>query len=71
MVQFEVVDWSLRPHFFQVVTELDDDLDAWEVAVWFASKNVWLDGERPADVLDTDLASVIQAARVDRFISRG
>lgn len=70
-MRFEVVDLSLRSHLFRVVAGLDDDLDAWAVAVWFASRNVWLDDERPADLFDTNLVSVLQAARVDRFISVG
>jgi hypothetical protein len=33
----------------------------WQLAFWFTSPNGWLDGKRPADIID-DMESVARAA---------
>lgn len=43
------------------------EMTEWEVALWWASANGWLDGgERPVDVIDDDPAAVVEAARRER-----
>ncbi len=69
MLQFELGDLSLRSTVFQVRSELDKELDEWGVALWFARRNAFLGDRRPADSLESDLPAVLQAARVDRFVS--
>jgi hypothetical protein len=71
MAQFALSSLELKPGFLQVWSELADDLDGWEVATWFARRNTWLSGQRPADLLDADLPAVLNAARTDRFVSVG
>ena len=39
-----------------------DRLPTWELALWFTGSNVWVGGERPVDVLDSDPELVVQAA---------
>jgi hypothetical protein len=43
------------------------EMTEWEVALWWASANGWLNGgERPVDVIDDDPAAVVEAARRER-----
>ncbi|MEO8922190.1 MAG: hypothetical protein ABI330_05100 [Caldimonas sp.] len=69
MLQFELGDLSLRSSVLQVRSELDKELDEWGVALWFARRNAFLGDRRPAESLESNLSAVLQAARVDRFVS--
>ena len=69
--QFDIADMTIRPQVSEVLRELRDTFDDREVALWFAQPNAWLDGRTPVDVLRTDPASVLDAARADRYIARG
>ncbi len=71
MFQFEPSDMSLRHGPVAVVRELVDVLDDWELALWFAQPNEWLNDTAPVDAITVDLASVLEAARADRFIAQG
>ena len=71
LFQFELKSMAIRPEAQQVAAELPGDFDTWARAMWFASPNVWLDDRSPADALATDLASVLAAARADRFAVGG
>jgi len=71
LFQFDLRDMSLRPEVVEVVSELAGALDDWDVALWFATPNSWLDGATPVDTIGIDAAAVLQAARADRFIARG
>lgn len=62
---------SIRPAVSQVVLELRDAYDDWELALWFASRNEWLDHAPPIEAIQRDAAAVMSAARVDRFIAKG
>jgi hypothetical protein len=71
LFQFDRADMSLRNDASQVIDELADTFDDWELAEWFAQPNAWLQGAAPVDLIDADLPAVLQAARADRFIARG
>ena len=62
---------SMRPAVCEVVLELRDAYDDWELALWFAGSNEWLDHALPIEVIQRDAAAVVRAARIDRFIARG
>ncbi len=47
-----------------VLSDLPDEMSAWETAFWFVSTNGWLDDEAPADCLKTP-DSVVEAARLE------
>jgi hypothetical protein len=51
------------PVVSEVVAILAGDLPPWPLALWFTSRSGWLDGRRPADLLATEPAAVVEAAR--------
>ena len=55
----------------EIVAELNDVMDGWEMARWFATANPWLGGLAPIDMLAVSWRNVVDAARVARFIVRG
>lgn len=59
---FQFVDGSPRPAVKAVLAELPATMTPWQTALWFASPNGWLGGDRPQDRLNDD-AQVAQAAR--------
>jgi Protein of unknown function (DUF2384) len=69
MFQFDPTDLSVRPGPQKVLAELATEFDGWTLALWFAQPNAWLNDRRPVDMLDTNLAAVVDAARADRFIA--
>ena len=69
MFQFDLGDLSVRPEPQQVLAELASEFDGWTLAMWFAQPNAWLNERRPVDVLGSDVAAVVEAARADRFIA--
>ena len=71
MFQFNAFDMSMRPSCACAVAELKDVFDDWELALWFAAPNSWLDYAAPVAMLDDEGVAVLQAARADRFIARG
>lgn len=73
MFQFDLRDLSVKTNANarQVLAELADQFDGWALAVWFAQPNHWLHGARPVDLLNSNLAEVLEAARTDRFIAAG
>jgi len=71
MFQFELRDLSIRPGPQRVLAELVSRFDGWSLATWFAKPNAWLDERRPLDLLDENLALVLQAAHADRFAAAG
>jgi hypothetical protein len=56
MFQFDRSDMALRRGVSQVIDELADTFDDWELAAWFAAPNSWLEGAAPVDLIDTDPA---------------
>jgi hypothetical protein len=71
MFQFDLRSLALRPGPQQVLAELAAEFDGWALATWFAQPNCWLDGAAPVDLLESNLAAVLVAARTDRFIAVG
>lgn len=71
MFQFVRPEFQPRVGLREVLAELDDVFDGWSLATWFSLPNCWLKNERPVDLLDSQLALVLAAARVDRFIANG
>ena len=69
--QFTPGDMTLRPEVVTIVEELTPAFDDWDVAVWFAEPNTWLDDQAPVDVLRADPSAVLHAARADRYIATG
>jgi len=51
-----------------IAAKLAGGMDAAEILAWFACRNASLDGETPIARLGTGLPTVIDAARLDRFI---
>ena len=68
--QFDSVG-MVRPGVRQIITELSDAFDDWELAEWFAMPNCWLQGASPASTVSIDVHGVLQAARTDRFVALG
>lgn len=52
-----------RPVIAEVLEILGPELPPWQVALWFTGRSGWLDGERPVDLLASEPARVIEAAR--------
>ena len=71
LFQFRPDDMSPRREVIDVVRELADVFDDWEMAFWFAQSNSWLEGLAPAEIISHDPAAVHAAARADRYIARG
>ncbi len=69
--QFDPADMSLRPGPASVIAELSAVFDGWRMATWFAEPNLWIGDARPIDLIDDCVASVLGAARADRFIAAG
>ncbi len=71
LFQFDVPTMTLRGGVPAILRELTSVFDSWELALWFAQANAWLGDRTPVDCLRFDVASVIDAARADRFIAAG
>lgn len=69
LFQFDPVNMTIRPQIEPVVAELSCIYSPWDLAFWFSQPNPWLACRTPADSLLTDLATVLQAARADRFVA--
>jgi len=71
MFQFDLHDLSIRPGLQHVLAELAPVFDGQALAMWFAQPNDWLHGERPVDLLNTELDRVLLAAGADRVVANG
>ena len=69
--QFDPATFALRPGFGEVMAELRDLMDDWDIAHWFATPCPWLWGIQPVDVIESCRHEVFQAARAVRFALRG
>ncbi len=69
MFQFELRNLRIRSELSLVMLELAKSFDEWSIATWFTYPNIWLNNERPIDLLDSDFAAVHDAARTDRFVA--
>ena len=59
---FQFQDGYPRPVVKQVLHELPPSATGWQIAIWFASGNGWLDGAEPRNRLDAP-DEVLEAAR--------
>ena len=71
MFQIESHSRGLRPGCKEVIAELKDVMDNWEMARWFVTSDPWLGGQVPVDMLTSSWREVFHAARAARFITRG
>jgi hypothetical protein len=69
LFQFNISDMRLCSQVQPVISELSCIYDPWELAFWFSQPNAWLANRAPADALLSDPATVLQAARADRFVA--
>ena len=63
MFQFHPGDLSIKTTAQIVRAELPATTDGWGFSAWFATHNEQLDGQRPVDLLDSQLPAVMEAAR--------
>jgi hypothetical protein len=66
LFQFDPVLLTLRAAPRRVLAELHGALDGWAIANWHVRAHDDLHGQRPLDLLDTELSAVLAAARADR-----
>ena len=59
---FQFADGAPRPAIKSILAVLPDAMTGWQIAMWFASANGWLDGAAPQDSL-SEPEAVIGAAR--------
>lgn len=71
MFQFDLGSLSTKRTAPMVLAELGPMFNGWERATWFARPNSWLKGRAPVNLIDTELAEVLEAARADRFVAAG
>jgi hypothetical protein len=71
LFQFNTGNMTLCPGVSEILGELVDVFDDWEISHWFASPNSWLDDVAPVDMIAHDHPAVHDAARADRFIAHG
>jgi hypothetical protein len=71
MFQFSPEELTIKPATKAVLAELGSAFDDWDLATWFVRPNSWLGERRPLDLLQSELPSVLQAARADRFAATG
>lgn len=71
LFQFDPVTATPRPSMAPVLSELRDVFDEAELALWFVTSSNWLQGDRPAMVMNKNLPAVLRAARADRFLATG
>ncbi len=55
-------DGQPHPVIARVIRALSSQSTEWQLALWFASSNGWLNGRRPVDLLEEDLEAVAEAA---------
>ena len=63
MFQFDQRDLSTKHDVQRVRAALPASFSGWSLAGWFARPNALLGARRPADVMATDIAAVLLAAR--------
>ena len=59
---FQFADGTPRPVIKKILSALPKGMTAWQIAMWFASGNGWLDGDEPQECL-SDPDAVVDAAR--------
>ncbi len=59
---FQFAEGEPLPAIRKALAALPESMTPWQIALWFASGNGWLDGKAPQDALDAP-AAVVEAAR--------
>lgn len=64
-------DANLAPHpaVSRVIRELYPVLEDWDIGLWFAEPNLWLDGATPVDSIRWRPGDVFEAARGYRYLA--
>jgi hypothetical protein len=62
-LQFDATTGRPREVTHTLIKTLRKHYAGWALALWFAGANAWLEGKRPFDLLDSDPARVVAAAR--------
>ena len=68
LFQFEPSDMSLREAVRPALAQLGHVMDGWELAAWFVRPQCVLQHRAPMDLLDTQPALVMAAARQAHFV---
>lgn len=71
LFQFKPVTAAPRADLADVLQELADALDPWDMALWFVRPSAWLGGRAPVHATPDDLPSLVDAARASRFALNG
>lgn len=71
MFQFLPTTLRIRDEARSVIFELASTLDDWELVTWFATPSPSLKNRAPVDLLSSNFPEVLNAARFDRYLSRG
>ena len=71
LFQFERTTMCARAGVVAVVRELRDAFNDWEMSLWFATPNSWLDNVCPVSVVCSEPQAVLRAAQADRYIALG
>ena len=71
LFQFSAADRWPKPAVQRLLAELAPAYEGWEACRWFAEPNSALQGQRPADLIDTHAGDLHHAARADRYAVLG
>ena len=71
LFQFDIRRMRVRSEVSALLLELNDVLDDWDVALWFAQPNDWLQGIAPVDSFLNDPEATYKAARTERYVRGG
>lgn len=71
LFQFERATMCPRVEALAVIRELKDAFNDWELALWFATPNAWLDNACPVTKVCSEPGAVLRVARADRYIVLG
>ena len=70
LFQFDFTQGCVRGGVESAISELAAVMTDGELAYWFVQPNSWLRGAVPAETLLTNVAAVLAAARVDRYVAK-
>lgn len=71
MFQFHLPGMQINSAVSDVVSEMFQVLQGFELTEWFTEPNPWLDHRRPLDLIETASSLVKNAARADRYLLGG
>ena len=71
MFQFDLHNLTFKHGLRKIMREFNGVFDGWMLTAWFAQPNFWLGGQKPVDLLASNLPAVHEAARADRYVAVG